>query len=70
MATLSRKHFIELATMIGETSTYDQLTYQIKSFCKRHNRAFQESKFDDKINKVRKEVSDNNNPYLHGFNRD
>jgi hypothetical protein len=49
MATLSRKHFIELATMIGETSTYDQLTYQIKSFCKRHNRAFQESKFDDKI---------------------
>ena len=66
MATLSRKHFIELATMIGETSTYDQLTYQIKSFCKRHNRAFQESKFDDKINKVRKEVS----PYLHGFNGD
>ena len=58
MATLSRKHFIELATMIGETSTYDQLTYQIKSFCKRHNRAFQESKFDDKINKVRKEVMD------------
>ena len=70
MATLSRKHFIELATMIGETSTYDQLTYQIKSFCKRHNRAFQESKFDDKINKVRKEVSYNNNPYLHGFNGD
>lgn len=51
--SLTRKHFIDLAKAIGETSQYDHLVSEIKSFCKRHNRQFQENKFDDYITKVR-----------------
>lgn len=68
--SLSRKHFVELAEAIGSTSQYDQLVYQIKSFCKRHNRAFQSDKFDAKIAKVKQDISDRNNPYNYGNTSD
>jgi len=63
--SLTRKHFIELAKAIGRTNDYNDLVDEIKSFCKRHNGAFKQDKFDIAVDKVRKQSYGNLSHWIY-----
>ncbi len=51
--SLTRKHFKELAEIIGTTTNYEELVFQLKGFCKKYNSRFNVSKFNNYIIKVK-----------------
>jgi len=51
--SLTRKHFKDIAEMIGNSSNFEELVSELKSFCKRYNPRFNINKFNDYINKIR-----------------
>jgi hypothetical protein len=61
---LSRKHYEELAKILGENNASFQLIDDIISFCKIDNRAFKPNTFVDRIKEVKSIAIDNN-----GFRR-
>jgi len=50
---LSRKHYEELAKILGEHNASTDLINDISSFCKIDNRAFQPNTFIDRIKEVK-----------------
>ena len=62
--SLSRKHFEELAKILGENNASTDLINDISSFCKIDNRAFKTNTFIDRIKEVKSIAIDNN-----GFRR-
>ena len=58
--SLSRKHFKELAEIIGTNTNYEELVFQLKGFCKKYNSRFNVSKFNEYIAKV-KNLEENKN---------
>ena len=61
---LSRKHYEELAKILGENNADFQLIDDIISFCKIDNRAFKPNTFVDRIKEVKSIAIDDN-----GFRR-
>ena len=61
---LSRKHYEELAKILGVNNASFQLIDDISSFCKNDNRAFKPNTFIDRIKEVKSNAIDNN-----GFRR-
>ena len=57
--SLTKQHFEDLAQVIGDTDTYEELAFQLKGFCKRHNTNFNVVKFNNYIIKIKnlKEVN-------------
>ena len=53
---MTRKHFIELAEMLGKStkSNDDKLIEEMVIFCKKQNPRFNEFRFLDKIDEIRK----------------
>ena len=51
--TLSRKHYEELAKILGEHNASTDLINDISSFCKIDNRAFRPNTFIDRIKEVK-----------------
>ena len=51
--SLSRKHFEELAKILGENNASTDLINDISSFCKIDNRAFKTNTFIDRIKEVK-----------------
>lgn len=51
--SLTKQHFEDLAQLIGDTDTYDELVFQLKSFCKRYNPNFNIVKFNNYIIKIK-----------------
>jgi hypothetical protein len=59
---ISRKHFEQLARILGVNNASHNLITDISSFCKIHNRNFNQEKFISKVETIRareKEVFDN-----------
>jgi hypothetical protein len=50
---LSRKHYEELAKILGENNASTELINDISSFCKIDNRAFKPNTFVDRIKEVK-----------------
>ena len=50
---LSRKHYEELAKILGENNASTVLINDISSFCKIDNRAFKPNTFIDRIKEVK-----------------
>ena len=50
---LSRKHYEELAKILGENNASTDLINYISSFCKIDNRAFKPNTFIDRIKEVK-----------------
>ena len=50
---LSRKHYEELAKILGENNASTDLINDISSFCKIDNRAFKTNTFIDRIKEVK-----------------
>jgi len=50
---LSRKHYEELAKILGENNASTDLINDISSFCKIDNRAFKPNTFIDRIKEVK-----------------
>jgi hypothetical protein len=50
---LSRKHYEELAKILGENNASTDLINDISSFCKIDNRAFRPNTFIDRIKEVK-----------------
>ena len=61
---LSRKHYEELAKILGENNASTDLINDISSFCKIDNRAFKTNTFIDRIKEVKSIAIDDN-----GFRR-
>ena len=51
--SLTRQHFEDLAQLIGDTDTYEELVFQLKGFCKRYNTNFNVVKFNNYIIKIK-----------------
>jgi hypothetical protein len=51
--SLTKQHFEDLAQLIGDTDTYEELAFQLKGFCKRHNTNFNVVKFNNYIIKIK-----------------
>ena len=62
--SLSRKHYEELAKILGENNASLELIDDISSFCKIDNRAFKPNIFVDRIKEIKSIAIDNN-----GFRR-
>ena len=61
---LSRKHYEELAKILGVNNASSDLIDDISSFCKNDNRAFKPDTFFDRIKEVKSIAIDDN-----GFRR-
>ena len=61
---LSRKHYEELAKILGVNNASSDLIDDISSFCKNDNRAFKPDTFLDRIKEVKSIAIDDN-----GFRR-
>ena len=61
---LSRKHYEQLAKILGVNNADSDLIDDISSFCKNDNRAFKPDTFLDRIKEVKSNAIDNN-----GFRR-
>lgn len=51
--SLTKQHFEDLAQLIGDTDTYEDLVFQLKGFCKRYNTDFNVVKFNNYIIKIK-----------------
>lgn len=61
---LSRKHYEELAKILGQNNASTDLINDISSFCKIDNRAFKPNTFIDRIKEIKSNAINNN-----GFRR-
>ena len=51
--SLTKQHFEDLAQLIGDTDTYEDLVFQLKGFCKKYNNDFNVVKFNNYIIKIK-----------------
>lgn len=51
--SLTKQHFEDLAQLIGDTDTYEDLVFQLKGFCKKYNTDFNVVKFNNHIIKIK-----------------
>ena len=54
--SLSRKHFRELAVILGKNRATENIVFDVVNFCFKHNRHFKRETFLDAIKKSYEEI--------------